>query len=140
MKLAIAPIVQWLDAQGVSPVDGIVEFARTTTAPARLPWHFVVPLGEAAQPNRFAGAARDQRVEVRFAVLTVMNGAQRRSDGVNDDLKRLTDRIRVALSGWVHPEASGPTDYAGAELHSTDDGMVIWIQRFTAHYHERTIA
>lgn len=136
MKLAQQPIVDALRASGARNVEGVIEFARQVEAPRALPAYFVVPLRESASPNAYA-TARDQRVEASWGIAVVVAGDGRRREQVAEDLQAACTLATRALIGWTHPAAAGPTDYAGGELISTAGGVVTWLLRFAAHYHER---
>ena len=136
MKLRLTPIVQQLRQAGAKSVEGLLEFSKQATAPRLLPAYFVVPTKEGAQPNRLSGA-RDQKVDVGFSVIIVLEGRQRRPDLVAEDLSEAINFVVDALVGWTHPEASAPVDYAGGELLSADGTTVEWRVGLTARYHLR---
>lgn len=136
MKLTLAPIVQRLRDGGALRAEGLIEFVRQIEAPRALPAYFVVPLRERAEPNGYAGG-RDQRVSVQFGVVVVLGGDDRRREGVSDALSGATGLAIDALTGWRHPQAAAPTDYAGAELISTDNGLAMCLLTFSTRYHER---
>lgn len=136
MKLPLAPIVAQLTAAGLKRVEGVLEFAGTPAEPRQLPCYFVVPDTETAGPNRNAGA-RDQKVGAGFGVFICLDGARRHGAGVADDLSVETGRVIDALTGWTHPGASGPCDYAGGRLASASGSVVVWQSRFTTGWHLR---
>jgi len=135
MDLSLAPIIDKLRAAGLDPVEGLLELKAMTAPPARLPAYFVVPTDETAQPNNVAGA-RDQRVTVAFSVVITLRGA-RHGDTVNDELKQTTRRVKDALTGWTHPDASSPCDYVGGRLLSGSGSTIEWRVRFSTRYHLR---
>lgn len=136
MKIRLTPIVEQLRRAGAKSVDGLLEFSKQATAPRLLPAYFVVPTRETASPNNLSGG-RDQKVDVGFSVIIVLEGRQRRADLVAEDLAEAITFVTDALVGWTHPQASKPTDYAGGELLSADGTTVEWRVGFTARYHLR---
>lgn len=136
MRLAQQPIVDRLRAAGARSVEGVIEFAGKTEPPATSPAFFVVPLRESAEPNAYAGG-RDQKVTTGFGVVIAMAGEARRRESISEALIDACKLADAALTGWTHPQAAAPTDYAGGELLSTDNGVVMWLMRFTTRYHLR---
>lgn len=136
MELSLGPIVEQLVKAGLKRVDGVLEFAAQTSAPAQLPAHFVVPTGEQAGDNRTAGG-RDQRVLATFSVMAVLAATARQSSGPSEALREATTTIKNALTGWTHPGASGPTDYVGGRMVSADGSTVVWAVQFRCPYHLR---
>jgi len=136
MKLALQPIVDQLIAAGCRNVAGIIEFSAQTVEPRAKPAFFVVPIAEQPQPNTLSGA-RDQKVDVRWSVMVVLEGARRHAAGISEDVKIETDRVADALTGWTHPDASRPTDYDGGRLASADGSTVVWEVRFRSTWHLR---
>ena len=133
--LSFAPTVERLKDAGFRTVDGVLEFAGLTAAPRAVPALFVVPERESAAPNRMSGVI-DQKVTEIFSVIIVEE--VRRADGkASDQLKRDVDAVVAALLGWRHPEASGPTEYAGGRLTSLDGGHIVWAASFSASRHLR---
>lgn len=136
MRLAQQPIVDQLRAAGAKSVEGVIEFAGQTNAPAASPAYFVIPIRESAEPNAYAGA-RDQKVTTGFGVVIAIEGQARRRESISEALVEACKLAGDALIGWTHPQASSPTDYAGGELLSTANGVVTWLMRFATRYHER---
>lgn len=136
MKLAQQPIIEQLRRAGARSVEGVVEFAGQVEPPSAMPAWFVIPTRERADPNPYAGA-HAQRVNVEFGIVIVLPGATRRAAATSDQLRDAELLTLAALAGWTHPEASAPTDYAGGELLSTKDGLVMWLMRFSTRYQER---
>ncbi|MBX9881267.1 MAG: hypothetical protein K2X73_04770 [Sphingomonas sp.] len=136
MMLAQQPIVEQLRRAGAKSAEGVIEFAGQVEAPRMVPAFFVIPTRERAEPNAYAGA-RDQRVSVEIGVVIVLAGAARHGQSTSEQLVDACQLAGRALTGWTHPQASAPTDYAGGELLSTKDGLVMWLMRFATRYHER---
>ncbi|WP_336958749.1 phage tail terminator protein [Sphingobium aquiterrae] len=133
--IAIGPIVERLQAAGCKSVEGVVEFADRTIEPRALPAHFVVPTNESAAPNRMTGVV-DQKITVGFTIMLAI-AAGRSTGAISEALKTEGDRIKAAIVGWKHPGATGPTEYAGGQLVSTDARVIAWAFRFTCSYHLR---
>lgn len=138
MMLALTPIAERLRAAGARNVAGLLEFSAQTELPRALPAHFVVPTGESANGNVVSGA-HEQRVEVTFSVIVVLDAAARRTDVIAEDLKTSVDLVRGAIAAWMHPQAAAPTDYAGGRLVSADRSTVVWEVRFRSRYHVRKV-
>lgn len=135
MRLTLTPIVEQLRT-GFRQVEGVLEFSRQDTPPRTLPALFVVPASEAAQANKLAGA-RDQVVDVGFAVMLVVDGARRNAAGIAEDLSIEGEKVKALLTGWRHPQASRACDFVRASLASASGSIVVWDMRFTARYHIR---
>ncbi|MGE4321770.1 MAG: hypothetical protein AB7E60_01920 [Sphingobium sp.] len=135
--IAQRPIVDRLGAAGFRTVEGILEWAGLTDPPRALPALFVVPEAEDAQPNRLATGMIDQAVSETFGVIVVVGARARGPGQVDDQLKDVTDRVRDALLGWRHPEASRPAEFAGGRLLSADGYRVAWLVRFRISLHLR---
>lgn len=133
------PIVDRLKAADFKAVSGLLEWAGLSEAPRADPALFVVPQGDAAQPNRMAGLI-DQKIDETFGVIVVVGAQARPGDTVDDGLKRQVDRVIGGLLGWRHPEASGPTEYGGGRLISADGYRVAWMLSFrcASHIRERS--
>lgn len=134
--IALSPTVTQLKGAGFRNVDGVLEYAGLRDAPRALPALYVVPQAESASPNRTNGIV-DQRVVAAFMVVLVLSGTVRATDKASEELKLHADAIADALVGWKHPEASGPTEYAGGSLLLAEGNVVAWGLRFTAPYHIR---
>ncbi len=136
MKLALTPIVMQLRACGFRQVEGVLEVPREDEQPRSLPALFVIPSSETASPNATAGR-RDQKVEVAFSVIVVVDGARRNRDGVSEEIKSQFDMVQDAITGWTHPEASGACDYSGSRMASAGRSTVTFELRFKTRYHLR---
>lgn len=135
--IAQNPTVGRLKVAGFKTVSGLLEWSGLTEAPRAVPALFVVPQGDAAQPNRMASGVIDQKVDETFGVIVVVEAQKRAGDAVDDSLKRETDRVVDALVGWRHPEASRPTEYGGGRLVSADGYRVAWLLSFKTASHIR---
>lgn len=123
----LTPIVERLRGTGVfRAVDGVLALADIEAHLGQLPAAFVVPESEAAEPNRLAAGAHDQRCEEIFTIVLVVGAAAARTARPAEDLQRGRDATLAALVGWSHPDASGPTDYAGARLLAAGGGRVLY--------------
>ncbi|WP_300113445.1 hypothetical protein [Sphingobium sp.] len=133
------PIVEKLKGADFRTVAGLLEWAGLSEAPRADPALFVVPQGDAAQPNRMAGLI-DQKIDETFGVIVVVRAQGRPGDTVDDGLKLQVDRVISSLLGWKHPEASGPTEYGGGRLLSADGYRVAWMLSFrcASHIRERS--
>lgn len=136
MELALTPIIEQLRGAGCAQVEGVLELSGQETEPRRLPAYFVVPTDESAQPNANSGT-RDQAVDVGFQIFIVVDGARRNKAGISEELREQTRRVKDALVGWTHPQASRPCDYAGGRLVSASGSTVVWAVRLRTRYHER---
>ena len=137
MKLSLAPIVAQLKAAKLSRVEGVLEFAGLTAAPAALPAFFVVPLSDTASANPQDAGARDQAVDAGFAVMICLDGARRHGAGVSDELSTEIGRVIDALAGWTHPQAARACDFAGGQLASASGSVVVWQVRFRTRWRLR---
>lgn len=133
--IGFAPTIARLRAAGFASVDGVLEFAGLSEAPRASPALFLVPESESAAANRMAGVV-DQKVTERFAVVLVVATA-RATRTVSEALQQHGKAIEEALVGWVHPDASGPCEMAGARLLSTEGQRVAWAISFSVSRHIR---
>lgn len=134
--IAQKPVVERLKKAGCKSVKGVLEWAGQDQAPRSVPAFFVLPQGDAAQPNRMSGVI-DQKVDETFGVVIVVGGQTRAGDEVDESLKVEADRVVEYLVGWTHPEASRPTEYGGGRLLSTDGYQVAWLLSFKTASHIR---
>lgn len=135
--IAIGPIAQRLSEAGVPRVLGVLEYASLDAPPAQLPACFVVPMDENASDNRLSGII-DQRVQVQFQVVVVVQAQAARSIRPNEELAALTAKIKASLIGWSMPGMSMPIEYGGGRLLSAGGREAVWSVRFKTAYHERT--
>jgi hypothetical protein len=135
------PILDRLDGLGFVTRAGALEFAGLRDVPGRLPAAFVVPESEDAAPNPYATQIIDQKVSETFAVVLVLNANTRATKGahaqISDEFTTLRDAVRQRLIGWVHPDATGPTQYVGGRLLSVDGTALTYALRFISTYHLR---
>lgn len=133
------PIVDRLkEIPGFVQVGGVLEYAALDRLPGALPAAFVVPQGEVAGDNRLATGV-DQRVLWSFAVVVILSAAARRPEEISDKLEELTTAIKLAITGWKHPDGSGPITFAGAELVGAGANALSWAVRFRSPYHIRKV-
>lgn len=130
------PVVEQLAGVGFVQVGGILEWAALKVAPGGLPAAYVLPGDESAGDNRNDGGI-DQRVATEFGIALVLNAAARSQGSVSEQLDVLTKAVKAKLAGWTHPEAAGPTLYAGGRMLSVDGGSLAWLMRFRTAYHLR---
>jgi hypothetical protein len=134
----IAPIAEQLKGCGLVHIGGALEWAGLKTAPTRLPAGYIVPMSDSASDNRNDHGI-DQKVTDEFAVILVLAAAARVQDGIDDQLHDLIVAVRdQRLVGWTHPDASGPTLYAGGRMLSADGASFAWSLQFRSGYHLRT--
>lgn len=136
MKLALTPIVAQLRHGGFRQVTGLLEYSEQAVPPRGLPALFVVPVGERAGSNT-VDIGRDQAVDVEVSVMLVIDGTKRNADGIAEDLTIEGERVKAALVGWTHPEASRPFAFTRASLSSIGSGVVAWDMRFATRYRLR---
>lgn len=130
------PIVDRLAAAGFASVQGVLEFAALSEAPRMSPALFVVPRRMSAAPNRMGAGVIDQKLGEAFQVVLVVNST-RLAAKVSDDLHVHCSAIETALTGWRHPDCSGPCELAGGELLSVEGQRVAWAISFNASRHLR---
>lgn len=133
--MKLAPIIKRLKEVGLRRVEGALELAALKTAPAQLPAHFVVPIGEDANPSRHVGV-HDQATTRTFGVVTLIQ-AGGSDERATDQLTELEEAVIGALAGWTHPEASRPCDYAGGRMLSVSGHTVAWLSSFRSGRHIR---
>ena len=131
------PIIDELRALGFRQTGGVLEYAALQGVPGALPAAYVVPQGETAGPNRLGAGATDQRVEWGFAVVVILEANARRPEAVNEQLEERTDAVKRRLTGWQHPDASGPTTFTDGQLVGAGANAVSWAVRFRCPYHLR---
>ncbi len=134
--IALAPMIDRLEAAGFKKVQGVVEFAGLTAAPAHSPALFVISDRESAEPNRMSGI-HDQRVVEVVRIVVVIKPTMRADGKPSEELKAVIDRVIAALVGWQHPGASRPFDYAGGRLLSADGRAIAWGIDVTTSWHLR---
>lgn len=134
--ISAAPIIAQLKLAGYNNAESVIEWAALDTPPLFSPAIYVVLDDETAGENRMSGVT-DQRVRANFRVIIVVRAQARRSEAQSELLEREIRQIRSALMGWTHPEAAGPTEYAGGRLLSADGQRVAWAVQFRANYHLR---
>lgn len=136
--MRLQPVIDRIDSRAVKQTGGALEFAGMTQAPGRLPALFVVPEAESAEPSRLSGA-HDQRVTVTFSVVLVLEAVRATASAVAEQLFELTESVKRELVGWRHPDADGPTQYAGARLLGVEAGALAWALQFTTTHHLRKV-
>lgn len=136
--MRLTPTVDRLKAAGFAHVEGALEFAGLREAPRFSPALFVVPQIEQASRNTLSAGAIDQRVVAGHNVILVLSTAQRARDVVDEQLHLDCERIKAALNGWMHPEASAPAEYGGGQLLAADTLGLAWSLRFHFAYHLRS--
>lgn len=135
-----ALVAERLRTAGVPRVLGVLEYSALSSAPTILPAHYLTPLDEDAAANRYAGGGGiiDQRVNVRFQVVSIVAASAARVERPSEDLTAEIARVKTALIGWSIPGCSMPTEYAGGRLLSAGGREAVWAIRFRTAYHERT--
>lgn len=113
------PIIAQLVKAGFKQVQGVLEWAGLKVAPAHSPALFVIPDSDSAADNELVGV-HDQKIAEKFRVILVLKPAARVEGKPSRQLKIEVDRIRDAIAGWQHPDASKPCNYAGSRLLSAD--------------------
>lgn len=123
--IGLSPTVERLEQKGFSKVAGVVEWAGLKAAPAHSPALFVMPMRAAAEPNKLVGV-HDQRVAETLRVVVVIKPSARVPGKPSEQLKEEVDKVIDALTGWSHPDACTPCDYAGGALLSADGWGIAW--------------
>lgn len=134
-----APIAEQLGGLGLISVGGALEFAALDREPGRLPQGFVVFETERAGPNRLASGAVDQKVEVDFAVVLILDAAARKLAKIDEALDDLERAVIERIAGWTHPEATSPATYVGARTLSVSGQAVSRALTFRTAYHLRKV-
>jgi hypothetical protein len=134
--IAAAPIITQLKAAGFKHVEGVLEFAGLKAAPAHAIALFVVPHVEAARDNETNGI-HDQRVATQFRVIILRKIPVRADAEASRQLEQDERAVINALAGWRHPDATGPTNYAGGSLLAADGWGVTWASNFRANWRLR---
>lgn len=134
--IVAAPIVGRLKAVGYKQVQGVIAFAGMKAAPAHSPALFVLPQRDAARDNETNGI-HDQSVASQFQVIIVLKVPVRVDEETERLLEIEEEKVIAALAGWRHPDATGPTNYAGGHLLSADGGGVAWAVNFRTKWRLR---
>lgn len=134
-----AAIIARLKAAGFAHVEGLLEFAGLDEAPRMSPALYVVAERGTGAPNRMGSGVVDQKITETFSVVVVVQ-ATRLASGASDALKEHCDAVERALIGWVHPEASGPCEYASARLLSAEGHRVAWAISLSVSRHFRGVS
>ncbi len=134
------PIIERLAPLKLRQTGGEIEWAGLRQAPQAgyLPAGYVVFEGEDGGRNQLDFGI-DQKVDVDFMVALVLDAQARHATSIDDRLEELRNGVRDLLSGWHHPEGSGPTLYRGGRLLSADGQTIAWGVRFRTGYHLRRL-
>lgn len=131
-----APIIDQLKRAGFKRVDGVIEWAGLKAAPAHSPALYVIPDNERAPDSERTGI-HDQRVVTQFRIVIVLKSNTRADGAASKELEVVERRIIDALTGWTHPAASSPCNYAGGRILSADGQGVAWAIDFRAAWRLR---
>lgn len=127
------PIIARLKDQldGFKAVGGAADLDAVLRGVVPAPSAFVIPLSEAAAPNRLQGAF-EQAVTVEFGVLLVIANRRDTSGAAAiSGLKPYRDQVAGALLAWVPVPANGePVEFSGGRLLRFDDGLLWWTDEF----------
>jgi hypothetical protein len=134
--IAAAPIIEQLKQAGFKKVDGVLEWAGLKAAPAHSPALFIIPDSERAPDSERTGV-HDQRVTTQFRIVLVLKPNARADGAASKELEETERRIIDALTGWTHPAASSPYNYAGGRILSADGQGVAWAIDFRAAWRLR---
>lgn len=137
----LTPVTERLAAEteGFLLIAGAAAFLaagdRLTTSPAA----FVLPLNEAAEPNRLSVGAVRQPFRFAFGILVAVKAPGSVGERHLDMLQPLRAQVRAALVGWQHPDADDVTTATGGRLVALDTNRVLWWQDdFTLTHHYRS--
>ena len=110
---------------------GTLAEVDTDAVPSQVPAAYVLPIRDAAAPNRIAaGSHRQDLTEVFGVLLCVSKPAGR--DKAALDLESLKDEVRQALIGWFPGDGWTGCDYVGGVLvDAKPGGIVWWLQQFS---------
>lgn len=135
--MRLTPIVEQLAGLGFRHVDGIAGLADIDNALKALPAAFAAPSDESASANRLAAGAFDQRIVASFSVILVLPASARDRVKLTEDLHNFSVLVTNTLTGWTHPDMSGPTEFRRGRLLALRPGQIWWGLDFTAAYHFR---
>lgn len=137
--MELEPIAARLAGLGFKTLDGILGLAALDEHLRSLPAAFVLPLREAASPNRYGANAIAQRVSVDFAVVIVLAAAAARKAKVAEDLAETVTAVQAALLGFTPPGMNQPITMTAARLIAVRSGHVQWAVEFRTAYELRKV-
>ncbi len=139
--MLLAPIIaQVKTVSMLKNVEGTVGFALAQQNLKGTPSAWVIPLMDAALPNRMMSGAVEQRVNERFGViLAVSNVRDARGEAANEDLEVVRSAVITALLGWQPDAGYDPVEYGGGRMLSLINPVLWWQLEFTTAYYERKV-
>jgi hypothetical protein len=115
-------------------IDGVAELAvlqKKDALPQTTPAAFVVPLGLDAAPAADATGVHAQDMRLRTGILLVMTVTDDAGGGrALEAVTPLVEAVRLALAGWLPPEASAPMALLRERLAEMRAGTVFWQSEF----------
>lgn len=112
----ITAIIERLDAQiaelhgRVKGVESLVSASEQVRALSA----FVVFTGEKAGDNPYGSQIHRQQVHYGFSVILAFPGAGANAHSALTASEDLRKKVRLALTGWKHPEANAGTRFTGS--------------------------
>lgn len=139
--MLLAPIITQVQTVGVlKRVLGAVDFASAQQDISGLPVAYVIPLSDAAAPNRLLSGAIEQRVTERFGVIVAINNVRDvRGQAAKEDLESIRGQIINALIGWQPDQGYDPIEYGGGRILSLVNTVLWWQLEFVTAYYERKV-
>lgn len=129
-----------LGVKDFNRVSGAADFAAAKEDLKNPPAAYVIPLADAAQPNRLQFCGIEQHVTERFGVvLAVKNARDVRGDAVNVALETLRDKTINAVIGSVPDTGYDPAEYGGGRLLMLDMAVTWWQLDFVTGYWLRKV-
>src|SRR5487761_2207578 len=137
--MLLAPIITQVQTVPVlKRVLGTVDFASAQQEISGLPVAYVMPLSDAASPNRMLSGAVEQRVTERFGVILAVNNVRdMRGAAANEDLESLRVSVIAALLGWQPAPGYDPIEYGGGRILTLANTVLWWQLEFVTAYFER---
>jgi hypothetical protein len=120
------------EVPALARVAGIAALESLPNAVTALPAAYLMPGAERPDGAEEPNVARQVIRERLTVVLAVRNVADARGEAAADDLRSLSNDIRLALVGWRPDTGKTPLVFEGADPLGYDDQLLLWAEHFSA--------